>query len=153
MYADVVGEPALSNWDDSPTDNCSDQQTGTVSRERPELSETKRKYGRKHDWIEEGDKDDAPHGNVPSGKHRNDYEHHRTHRKDSEQRTRLHFLQNGGADKTADHSTTPIKRDVPGRSLLGEVADGGLRKIVNQKAADRNFRANINENSYGAKNQ
>src|SRR5580704_2077206 len=47
----------------------------------------------------------------------------------------------------------PIKRNKAGRYFLRNVANVGLAEVIHQKASDRNFRPNVDENSDCAENQ
>ncbi len=63
------------------------------------------------------------------------------------------FLQNRRPDKSSYHGQTPVKRDVESRCFLRHRADVGLTEIVDEKAADGDFGADVQENGDDTKHQ
>ena len=52
-----------------------------------------------------------------------------------------------GTDKPADHSAAPVERNKTSCNFFGYVANVRLAEVVDEEAPDRDFRADINENS------
>src|SRR5215470_2173047 len=103
MDANVVCDPSLRDGNNRSANDGGDEQTRAVPCEWSKFREAKSEYGREHDRVEAAYEDDAPHSNVPTGKHGSGYEDHSSEGKRSKQCARLDLLQNKGADKTASH--------------------------------------------------
>src|SRR5580700_1750985 len=147
VQADTIGEHAHCERNDGSAHDRHDEPSGAVAGERAEFGDAQRENAREHDRVEEPDQDDGPHGEVTGARHGNEHEQTRNHRGDAENFSSWDLLQNRRTEEAADHRAEPVRGEVSRGGAAGEVADIRLTEIVDEEAADGNFRANVDENS------
>ena len=74
VNSDLIGNRTLHQRNQRTSNNSHDHDSGAVAGERAKLSHAQGEDAGEHDGVEEADQDDAPHGEVSCGEHRDCYE-------------------------------------------------------------------------------
>ena len=119
----------------------------------PSCVNSQREDGGEHDGVEETHRDDAAHRDSARGGDRDPDQRGGDHGRAAQHLTRRRGAQHGGADEAPDHRTAPIEGNVACRDALRQAADIRLREVIDQEAADGNFRAHVDENADGAQHE
>ena len=150
LEAYLVCEMTFREGDEGSADDGCDHEGRPPAGEFSQAAETEGEDIGEHDGVEEADEDDAAHGEVSVGEHRDDDQQRGGTGDEGEQRAGADAGEDGGADETAGHGSSPVERDEEGRSLFREVADVVEAEVVDEEAADGDFGSYVDEDADGS---
>src|SRR6202451_877308 len=136
MDSDVIRNLALNFGHNGTTYDGHDHDSGTVAGERSKFGHAQSEDAGEHDGVEKSDKDDAVHGEMSCGQHRNRDQRGSTYRANAQQASGIHFLQKSGTDEASDHRAAPVEGNETGCTLFRQSANFRLAEVVHQEAAD-----------------